>query len=31
VFKDGQPVRRLMGAKGKRNLLEALSDYVDAG
>ncbi len=28
LFKGGEPVRRLMGAKGKRNLLEALSEYV---
>jgi thioredoxin 1 len=28
LFCDGEPVRRLMGAKGERNLLEALSDYV---
>jgi thioredoxin 1 len=29
LFKAREPVRRLMGAKNTRNLLEALSDYVD--
>lgn len=29
VFRDGRPVRRLMGAKNKRNLLEALREHVD--
>jgi thioredoxin 1 len=28
VFKDGQPVRRLIGAKGKGQLLEELSEYI---
>lgn len=28
LFDQGQPVRRLMGAKNKRNLLEALGDHV---
>jgi thioredoxin 1 len=29
LFMGGEPVRRLMGAKNKRNLLEALRDYLD--
>jgi thioredoxin 1 len=28
LFRDGEPVRRLMGAKNKRNLVEALSEYL---
>jgi thioredoxin 1 len=28
VFKDGQPVRRLIGAKGKGQLLEELGDFI---
>ena len=28
VFKDGQPVRRMVGAKGKGQLLQELSDYI---
>ena len=28
VFKDGQQVKRLVGAKGKGQLLENLSDYL---
>jgi thioredoxin 1 len=28
LFEDGAPVRRLLGAKNRRNLLEALSDHV---
>jgi len=28
VFKDGQPVKRMVGAKGKGQLLEELSDYI---
>jgi thioredoxin 1 len=28
LFTGGEPVRRLMGAKNKRNLLEALSDHL---
>ncbi|MBV8800766.1 MAG: thiol reductase thioredoxin [Alphaproteobacteria bacterium] len=28
LFKAGQPVRRLVGTKNKRNLLEALSDHM---
>lgn len=28
VFQDGQPVKRLVGAKGKGQLLEDLSDYL---
>ena len=28
VFKDGEPVKRLVGAKGKGQLLEDLSEYL---
>ncbi|MCZ7527824.1 MAG: thioredoxin [Acidimicrobiia bacterium] len=28
VFRDGQPVKRLVGAKGKSQLLEDLSEYI---
>ena len=28
VFKDGQPERRLVGAKGKPQLLEELADFL---
>jgi thioredoxin 1 len=28
VFKDGQPDKRMVGAKGKGQLLEELSDYL---
>ena len=28
VFKDGQPDRRMVGAKGKGQLLQELSDYL---
>ena len=28
VFKDGQPAKRLVGAKGKGQLLEELSDFI---
>jgi thioredoxin 1 len=28
VFKDGQPVRRMVGAKGKGHLLQELSEYI---
>ena len=28
LFKDGQPVKRLVGAKGKGQLLEELSDVI---
>ena len=28
VFKDGQPVKRMVGASGKAQLLENLSDYL---
>ena len=28
VFKDGQPVKRMVGAAGKGQLLENLSDYL---
>jgi len=28
VFKDGQPVRRMVGAKGKGQLLQELSEYI---
>ena len=28
VFQDGQPVKRLIGAKGKGQLLQELSDFV---
>ena len=28
VFKDGQPVQRMVGAKGKGQLLEELSDHL---
>ena len=28
VFQDGQPVKRLVGAKGKGQLLEDLSEYL---
>jgi thioredoxin 1 len=28
LFKSGEPVRRLMGAKNKRNLVEALGQYI---
>ncbi len=28
VFKDGQPVKRMVGAKGKAQLLEELSEYI---
>jgi thioredoxin 1 len=28
VFKDGEPVRRMVGAKGKGQLLQELSDYI---
>lgn len=28
VFKDGEPVKRVVGAKGKRQLLEELSDFI---
>jgi thioredoxin 1 len=29
VFKDGQPVQRMVGAKGKGQLLQELSPYLD--
>jgi thioredoxin 1 len=28
VFKDGEPAKRMVGAKGKGQLLEELSDYL---
>jgi len=28
VFRDGQPVKRLVGAKGKGQLLQDLSEYI---
>lgn len=28
VFKDGEPVKRMVGAKGKGQLLEELSEYI---
>lgn len=28
VFKDGEPQKRLVGAKGKNQLLEALAEYL---
>ena len=28
VFQDGQPVKRLIGAKGKGQLLQELSEYI---
>src|SRR6187399_2736606 len=28
VFKDGEPVKRLVGAKGKGQLLEELSEFI---
>ncbi len=28
VFKDGEPVKRLVGAKGKAQLLEELSEFI---
>ncbi len=28
VFKDGEPVKRLVGAKGKPQLLEEIAEYV---
>jgi len=28
VFKDGQPAKRMLGAKGKGQLLEDLSEYL---
>ncbi len=28
VFQDGEPVRRMIGAKGKGQLLQELSDYI---
>ncbi len=28
VFKDGQPAKRLVGAKGKAQLLQELSDFI---
>ena len=28
VFRDGQPVKRLIGAKGKGQLLQELSEYI---
>jgi len=28
VFKDGQPAKRMLGAKGKGQLLEELSDFL---
>ena len=28
VFKDGQPDKRLVGARGKGQILEELSDYL---
>ena len=28
VFQDGQPVRRMIGAKGKGQLLQELSDFI---
>ncbi len=28
VFRDGQPVRRMIGAKGKGQLLEELSEFI---
>jgi thioredoxin 1 len=28
VFQDGQPAKRLVGAKGKGQLLEELSDFI---
>ncbi len=28
LFKDGQPVKRMVGAKGKNQLLEELVDYL---
>ena len=28
VFKDGQPAKRMVGAKGKGQLLEELSDFL---
>ena len=28
LFKDGEPQRRLIGARGKRNLLEHLADVI---
>ena len=28
VFQDGQPVKRLIGAKGKGQLLQELSDFI---
>src|SRR6059058_1880169 len=30
VFQDGQPVKRMVGAKGKGQLLEELADVLDA-
>ena len=29
VFQDGQPAKRMVGAKGKGQLLEELSDFID--
>jgi thioredoxin 1 len=28
VFQDGEPVRRMIGAKGKGQLLQELSDFI---
>jgi thioredoxin len=28
VFQDGEPVRRMIGAKGKGQLMQELSDYI---
>ena len=28
VFRDGQPVKRLIGAKGKGQLLQELSEFI---
>jgi thioredoxin 1 len=29
VFQDGQPVKRMVGAKGKGQLLQELSEFID--
>jgi thioredoxin 1 len=29
VFKDGQPAKRMVGAKGKGQLMQELSDLLD--
>ncbi|MGQ0831752.1 MAG: thioredoxin [Microthrixaceae bacterium] len=29
VFEDGQPAKRMVGAKGKGQLLQELSDFID--